>query len=466
MTATDEAGRAQSTVNFTEAVRDGPLALKRAIVLTMLGLLVLFDGMDTQMLGVIAHDMTAALGLPLSSFGVVFSAALLGGVVGALILSPVADRLLGRKTVLVSSMFLAGVATLVTPFATNLTELLVIRFLAGLGLGAALPSIFSLSSEFSPKRYSRVITSFLIAFMPLGSLLVGVIGRAVVPAFGWEMLLYVGGVLTLLLTLLAAVILPESVYFLLRTKRDERRAVIAAKKLLPDLPVGKLVVDESDQAAEKRDPVSRLFTGGIWKFTLLIWIMAIMNQGILYFAMSWTPALLQKSGLAATVGMHSASTFGLGGALGTIAQGWLATRFNIYKVMLIEIALYVVAILALPFMLSDAVLAPTMVFFISAGIAAYHAGLILIVLESYPTNIRTTGLGWAFGIGRIGATSAPVLAGLLVGLGWSSGQIFAAASLPGIISASALLGIALLINRREKGGVFGRVSSAAASPGH
>ncbi len=466
MTATDEACKAPLTVNFTEEVREGPLKRRRFLILSMLGLLVLFDGMDTQMLGVIAHDMTADLDLPLSSFGVVFSAALFGGVVGALILSPAADRLLGRKTVIISAMFLAGLATLLTPFAGNLTELLIVRFLAGLGLGAALPSIFSLSTEFSPKRYSRIITSFLIAFMPLGSLLVGVIGRAVVPAFGWEMLLYVGGVLTLVLTLMAALILPESVHFLLRTKGDERRAILAAKKLLPDLSIGKLIVEESDLAAEKRNPVSSLFLRGIWKFTLLIWLIAIMNQGILYFVMSWTPALLQQSGLASTVGMHSASTFGLGGALGTIAQGWLVTRFNIYKVMFVEMALYVIAILMLPFMLGNAVLAPTMVFFLSAGIAAYHAGLILIVLESYPTNIRTTGMGWAFGVGRIGATSAPILAGMLVSVGWSSGHIFAAASLPGIVSASALLGIALLINQREKGGVFSRVSSAAVSQGH
>lgn len=439
-------------INFSEEVREGSLGKKQAVVLVALSLLILFDGMDTQMLGVVAHDLTRDLGLDISSFGLVFSSGLLGAIIGALVLSPLADRVLGRKSTVVWSMAVASLATIATPFAPNLAVLLIVRIVAGIGLGAALPSIFTLVSEFTPKRYSRGITSSLIAFMPLGSFLGGIIGRMVVPDYGWQMLLYIGGGLTLMLTLFAAWVLPESVYFLLRIKNDPYRAEMAARKLLPHLPPGALAVDDAGQKEEKKQPVARLLSGRFWKFTILIWIAYIMNQGILYFVLSWTPALLEKSGMATTAGMDAAATFGIGGALGTAAQGWLAMRFNLYKVMLVEMALYLIAILALPFLLGNAVLAPATVFFIAFGICAYHAGFILLVVESYPNDIRTTGFGWALGVGRIGATGAPLLAGTLVAAGWGAGEIFATAAIPGVISAIALIGIFVLLRHEERSG--------------
>mgnify|MGYP003633809634 CR=1 FL=1 len=136
--------------------------------------------------------------------------------------------------------------------------------------------------------------------------------------------------------------------------------------------------------------------------------------------------------------------FGLGGALGMAIQGWLATRFKLIRLMFVEIGLYLIAVLNLPMLLDDPVLAPAAVFFIAAGICALQAGFVLLMIETYLNDVRTTGFGWGLGVGRIGATGAPVIAGALVAAGWSSGQIFAAASLPGIATALALFGIALL----------------------
>ena len=462
MSPSSAADPASSAVNFSQAVREGPFSARQALVILALSLLILFDGMDTQMLGVVAHDLTRDLALPISSFGLVFSSGLLGAVIGALALSPLADKVLGRKATAVWSMAAASLATIATPLAPNLAVLLAVRIVAGIGLGAALPSIFTLVSEFSPQRYARGITSSLVAFMPLGSFLGGVIGRVVVPDHGWQMLLYIGGGLTLAFTLFAAWVLPESVYFLLRIRHDAHRAALAARKLLPNLPAGPVTVEGADDGANRKQPVARLFAKGFVKFTLLIWLAYIMNQGILYFVLSWTPALLQKSGMATTAGMDAAAMFGIGGALGTAVQGWLAMRFNLYRVMLAEMALYIAAILALPLLLGNPVLAPAMVFFIAFGICAYQAGFILIVVEAHPNEIRTTGFGWALGIGRIGATGAPLLAGALVAAGWSPGQIFAAATIPGVVSALALVAISLLLGNGARAGQPGDASSRPA----
>jgi AAHS family 4-hydroxybenzoate transporter-like MFS transporter len=436
-------------VEFTEELQRAPFGARQRLVMTSLGLLVLFDGMDTQMLGVVAHDMTHDLGLPISTFGIIFAIGLLGGVAGSLVMSPVADRWLGRKAIAVAAMLVAGLSTLATPSATGLASLLVLRFVTGLGLGAALPSIFTLVGEFAPRRLARPITACLTAFMPLGSLLGGLLARAVVPNHGWAMLLYAGGALTLALTALAAAVLPESVHFLLHIKRDAPRALEIARAYLSRPSIRILHTrDEGAQGAKK--PIRLLFASGLWKLTALLWVAFILNQGMLYFVLSWTPALLQKSGLANTVGMDAASMFGIGGAIGTAAQGLLAKRFDIFQLMLLEIALFVAAILALPFVLTNAVLAPGIVFFVAFGICAYHSGFILLVTESYPENARTTGFGWALGIGRIGATGAPVIAGALVAAGWTPGQVFDAAALPALISAGALIGITLLFGRRAE----------------
>lgn len=406
--------------------------------------------MDTQMLGVVAHDMTRDLGLPMATFGIIFAIGLLGGVAGSLVMSPVADRWLGRKTIAISAMLVAGLSTLATPSATGLATLLALRFVTGLGLGAALPSIFTLVGEFAPKRLARPITACLTAFMPLGSLLGGLLARAVVPHHGWAMLLYVGGALTLALTAFASAVLPESVHFLLHIKRDAPAAIDIVRSYLSRPSISALRMREEGSARGSRKPITLLFAGGLWKLTILLWIAFILNQGMLYFVLSWTPALLQKSGLASTDGMNAASMFGIGGAIGTAAQGWLARQLDIFRLMLIEIGLFVTAILALPFVLSNAVLAPAIVFFVAFGICAYHSGFILLVTESYPDNARTTGFGWALGIGRIGATGAPVIAGALVAAGWSSGQVFDAAALPAVVSACALIGITVLFGRRAE----------------
>lgn len=450
MSISSEGSTALPAVDFACEVREGPFRPKQAIIILVLGLLVLFDGMDTQMLGVIAHDITRDLGLRISSFGIVFASGLAGAIIGAMAISPIGDRWLGRKTITILSMLLASLSTIVTPLATNLHELLTIRVIAGIGLGAAMPGVFSLLMEFTPTRYTRPVTSCLVAFMPLGSFLGGMIGQAVVPAYGWQMLLYVGASLTFIVTLVAMLVLPESVYFLLNIKKDGARALTVARRFLPDMAIGSLIPDQNHAGARQNQPIAKLFANGFWKFTLLIWIAYTLNQGIVYFVLSWTPALLESSGATQSSGMHAASMFGLGGALGTALQGWLAARFNIYRLMFVEMAIYVVGILLLPSILADEALAPAAIFFISAGICAYHAGFIIILSETYPADFLTTGFGWALGIGRFGATAAPVLAGTMVGLGWGAQHIFSAAAIPGIASALTLLCIAILLGAQGK----------------
>lgn len=436
--------------NVSEVLRTGRMTGRQFLMVAMLGLLILIDGMDTQVLALIARRIMGDLGLPISAFGIVFSTGLLGSVVGALVMSPIADRVLGPKGVVVVAMALAGLATLATPVVSTLPELLALRFVAGLGLGAVMPGIFSLASGYAPKSVFRPVTSSLIAFMPLGSFLGGMLGLAVVPTFGWQMLLYVGGALTLAITLVTSLLLPESIHFLLGVKKDEKGAQAAARRLFPAYTGARVVVDDLDQEAATKQPFARLFSRDLWRFTILVWVSGILSQGILYFVLSWTPALLEKSGSTSSLGMSAAAMFGIGGAVGTVAQGWLTKAFNIYRVMLTEMAIYVTAVLLLSVFIDHVILAPIMVLILSAAICAYQTGFVLILIEAYPSDIRSTGFGWSYGVGRIGATIAPALTGWLVSLHWTPKDIFIAAAGPGVISALALLAIRILLLQRER----------------
>lgn len=444
-------GASRSAFDYSRQIREGGLSARQGLVLLMLGLLVLFDGMDNQLLGLIAHDMSQDLGVPISAFGLVFSSALIGAIAGALLLSAAADQWLGRKRVVILGMSLAGTGTLLTAHAETLVELIGVRFLTGIGLGAALPILISLASEFAPQRHSRLVVSLMIAFVPLGSLLGSVMARAILPHSGWHALLYAAGCGTVALTVLTALIVPESIAFLVHRKRDQPAAVVAVRKLFGVVGIASVVVDEDREAEanSRKLPVARLFDANLRKLTILFWIAFFMDQAILYFVMNWTPALLLKAGMSSTAGINAAAMFGLGGAAGTIAQGWLTTRFGIYKVMIAEIFVYIAAMMSLPTMLGDPEMASALVFVIAATICAYHAGLINLILESFPEAIRSTAFGWAFGIGRIGAAGAPVVAGVFLGWGWSPALIFLWAAVLGMITGAALLGVRLVLSRRS-----------------
>ncbi|MBA2933575.1 MFS transporter [Sphingomonas sp. CGMCC 1.13654] len=441
-----------STVfDYSRQLRDGGLNRRQLLVILMLGVLVLFDGMDNQLLGLIAHDMSHDLGISIERFGLVFSAALVGAIIGSLTMSALADRWLGRKRVVLIGMGLAGLCTMLTARAETLDGLVAIRLVTGAGLGAALPNLISLASEFSPRRVSRRVVSLMVAFVPLGSLLGSVLARAAEASAGWRVVLALAGGGTLALTLLAAIMVPESIYFLVRTGCDQRRAVAAVARLFADRSVTSVIVDADDVGAQRnsKQPVASLFGAPLWRLTLLFWLGFIMNQAILYFVMNWTPSLLLKSGLSSSAGLNAAAMFGIGGALGTLGQGWLATRFNIYKVMTAEIALYIAAMLLLPALLAAGV-APILIFVVAAAICAYNAGMMFLVLETYPETIKSTGYGWAFGVGRIGASGAPVLAGLALARGWNPGEVFMAAAVPGLVTGIVLLGLGRAIGERSR----------------
>jgi AAHS family 4-hydroxybenzoate transporter-like MFS transporter len=447
-----ENAASSSPFNFSQTINEGGVNPRQFVVIVALSALVLFDGLNNQEPALIARDLTRDLGLPLSMFGLMFSAGAMGSIFGALLMGPAADIWLGRKRVLMMAMVLVGVCTVLMGYAGTLTGFVLLRFLAGFGIGAAMPNIVTLAAEFSPPRRSRQQVALLLVFMPLGSLLGGLLAHGIVPQFGWRTLLVVTGIATLALAAVSALIVPESVHFLVHRKHDQKRAIFEVRKLFPSADISMVTVNHSGESEPKDDkwPVANLFRFGLWKLTLALWLIIFLFQSILFFLLSWMPALLVKSGMSPGAGINAAMALGLGGAIGTAAQGWLTARFGIYKVMFPQLGLYIVAMLTLPLALGHPFVLQAMLLLVAVTFYALLMGSVLLVVEAYPRAIGSTAQGWSLAVGRIGGSGAPALVGVLLGMGWSPTRLFIGAAVLGVVTGVALISVRKLAAQRVR----------------
>ncbi len=394
-----------------------PLGRAHIRVVALCALVALFDGMDLQSIGLAAPSMGAALQIAPRAFGPVFSAALAGLAIGALSLGALADRV-GRKRVLIGATACFAVFTLCTAATRGLGDLLVYRFLTGVGLGGAMPSFISLASEYVPRRMRATMVSLMWAGFPVGGVVGGLLASWLIPAAGWRALFLAGGVPPLLLAVLLVSALPESIAFLARY----------------DTPAGR---------GRGRD----LFARGLAMPTLLLWVAFFFAFLILVTNSAWSPTLLGAVGMPIDRSALAMAAFNFGSVIGTGAGGWLLARLGTLALLPATFALsalaYALVGAAAPAAASVSSLQGAF------GLCVGCASSILIALAAlvYPTAIRATGVGCAMAAGRLGSFCGPLLVGFLVGQGWSAAGVFPA------LGASVLIGAlaSLLLGLRERG---------------
>ena len=223
------AGRAFDVSQLIDTRPFGALQVRIVVLCTFVALL---DGMDLQSIGLVAAGIAADLHIPLPSLRIVFSAALAGLALGAVGFGLLADRI-GRKAVLIGATGCFGIFTIATALAPSFAMLVAFRFLAGLGLGGAMPSFISLTSEYSPRRLRAVIVALLWAGFPLGGFVGGLLASWIIPAYGWHSVFWVGGVLPLLVCIALLFALPESVGFLVASAASPKRIASPLRQVFP-----------------------------------------------------------------------------------------------------------------------------------------------------------------------------------------------------------------------------------------
>ncbi len=432
-------------LTVSEILDRRPLSPFQARTIALCTLVLVLDGFDAQCIGFLAPSIAESQGIALKSFGPIFAAGLFGLMIASMAVGPIADRW-GRRWTAIASTLAFAVFAASTARATTFNQFLVLRLLTGLGLGGAMPNVVALTSEYSPRRLQPIFVSVLFCGMPLGALIASLASKLMIPAWGWRSVFYLGGILPLAIALALILVLPESVRFLAVRSSDPRPISAILARISPELAAAPLDLSY----AHKRDgagvPVKRLFTDGRAYATLLLWVAFFMGLLIIYFIVNWLPGLLRQSGMPISVGVTAISCFSFGGILASIAQGPVMNACGDLSTLVVEFALSTVVIASLAFSAASLWLMLLLTFLVGAFVQGAQAGLNAIAAGFYPTTIRSTGVGWALGVGRAGSIVGPLLGGMLLSLNWQPRQIMLAGALP------ALLGtVAILLSRGRRG---------------
>jgi AAHS family 4-hydroxybenzoate transporter-like MFS transporter len=378
--------------------------------------------------------MAETLHVPVKTFGPIFAAALVGLMISSMLSGPIADRW-GRKWPIVACTLIFGTFAMLTARCTSFDQLLAFRFLTGLGLGGALSNSVALMSEYAPKRLLAVIVSIMFCGMPTGAVLGTQLSAVMLPRWGWQSVFYAGGVLPLTLALLLIAILPESVRYLEVSGADQRKISNILARISPQL--AEAPISRAEHQDQRRNaPVINLFTEGRAAGTILLWIPYFMNLLMLYFIVFWLPALLRQTGKPISAGMTAIMLFSVGGIAGSFVEGAFMNRWGAFNVLLAEFLCTTLLIASLAYSTAFPLMM-AITFVLGFVVQGAQGGLSAVAATFYPISIRSTGIGWCLGVGRIGSIVGPMLGGMMLKLDWSPREILLAGSIPALCAAAA-----------------------------
>lgn len=404
------------------------------LVMCLCALLLIFDGYDLFIYGVVLPVIMQEWGLTPLQAGALGSYALFGMMFGALIFGTLADRI-GRKKGIAICFVLFSAATVLNGFASTPTEFGIFRFLAGLGCGGLMPNVVALMNEYAPKKLRSTLVAIMFSGYSLGGMLSAGLGIYLLPRFGWEVMFFAAAVPLLLLPVILWK-LPESVGFLVRQGRtDEARELL--QKIQPKQTFTPDDVLELVETKGKSASVIELFRDGRLLGTLSIWVAFFCCLLMVYALGSWLPKLMANAGYSLGSSLSFLVALNLGGMFGAILGGWLGDRFNLAKVVVAFFAVSVVSISLLGFKTPTPVLY-SLITIAGATVIGTQILLYACAAQFYGLSIRSTGLGWASGIGRNGAIVGPLLGGALLGINLPLQLNFIAFAIPGVIAALAM----------------------------
>lgn len=420
-----------------ELIESRPIGRLQVQLIVLCGLAVLLDGADTIAIGLVGPGMAHTVGIPIAALGSVFSAGQFGFMFGALIFGPFGDRL-GRKPVLVSAVATFGLATILTTAARAVSVLVALRFLTGLGLGAAAPVALALVAEYMPARVRATTVALSWATFPAGGVVIG-LASAVLLAHGWQLLFLLMGGASAVVALLLLVAVPESLSFLVATRAEPRRVARILSRLgLAGAAAPQLVATELKVT---RVPVRELFTEGRALRTLLLWGAFFGSYLPMVFVTNWSPTILHQHGLSpAQIGL-AITLNSLGSAVGSGTIGQAMDRLGSYVTVLVALCCAVASLVGLG--LAVAGFAGATIAITAAGMfaGAGQTGIITLGSLLHPTPIRSTAVGWAMAVGRLGAAVGPLLGGVMIGAAWGPVQVYGAVA---AFPAAAFVFLALI----------------------
>lgn len=418
------------------------------LIIGLCGLAAAIDGFDAQLITYLAPSITRDLHLSRAMLGPVFSLGILGMALGSLSGGMLADRF-GRRPIILLSLLWFGIFSILTALSTTAGVLIALRFVSGLGYGALMPNAAALVAEFAPKRYRATAVMIMYCGVPVGGAIGGPVTALMLQSHSWHFLFVLGGVLGLLIALLLAVLLPESIRFLvaIRGARDRLqsslRFIDPAYSLAPE---ARLVAPPASSA--QRASVRHLFLDGRLPVTLLLWAVFLCAALDLYFLVTWLPTILQDHGVAPRDSLLVTSMFQLGGLLFPLLLARMIDRKHAIATVAGVFGLGAVTTFLIGAAGTSVVFLGLLVFLTGGLVQGGMTGLTAISAGLYPTFVRSSGVGWALGLSRVGGIIGPMLGALAVAAGLSFHAIFALFAIPAVLAALAATGLAHVARRR------------------
>lgn len=413
----------------------------------------ILDGFDTQAIAFTGPSIIQAFGLGAGALAPILTAGIVGMVLGAMALGLMGDKF-GRRPTIIGSVALFGVASLATAFAQTTEQILVLRFIAGLGMGGATPVVLSLAAEYGSAKHRGTIMTTVLLGLPAGAILGGLLAAKMLPSIGWQGIFAVGGIVPLALVVVLIFALPESLYFLTRhrpvTRRKKIERIVATITKSQISPNSIFNVPEMDVKTR----VTSLFSGGLARNTFGIWTIYLFNWVAWFMFLSWLPTVLKATGLPAEQAPMGTVAVNAVFVVCAIPLSIMLPKINIRLLLL---ALFLFGIF-LCLGLANSGNNWTLVFILAGcaglGIGGQQIVLNYMVAQAYPTALRATATGWAIALGRVGAIIGSASGGWFLEHGGPAGY-YSALIVPLVIAAAGLL-----IIRTQPGAIKGPALAA------
>ncbi|MBE9401827.1 MAG: MFS transporter [Acinetobacter sp.] len=406
-----------------------------AKVLAWCFIIIIIDGYDIAVAGAALPSIMTGMGVDASTAGFMASSALFGMMFGAIFLGALSDKI-GRRLTIAICVFLFSVFTAAAGLTNDPITFSIMRFIAGLGIGGVMPNIVAQMTEYSPKKIRSLMTTFMFSGYAIGGILAAVIGKQFIVEFGWQVVFFAAGVPVLLLPFILKS-MPESLAYLLkRQNQQDLRKVVT--DINPQLQLNESVeFTQTIKADNEHNPMVQLFKEGRSQSTLMFWIAYFTGLFMVYALSTWLTKLMAMSGYTLGSALSFVIALNVGAVIGAIGGGWLADRFHIKWVLVSMYALGSVFLYMMTLQMPTEIL-----YFNIAMVGACTTGAQIVAYaycgQFYPSGIRSTGIGMAAGIGRMGAILSPVLIGFIVALSLPIEQNFMVIAAAGLIGAVAL----------------------------
>jgi benzoate transport len=398
----------------------------------------MIDGMDVLILSYIAPTLQEEWGVAADRLGILFSAGILGMAIGGIVLAPLAD-LFGRRLVIIASLIVSTIGMILSGFAADIPQLMVLRLLVGVGIGTVLASMAAIIAEYAPDRHRNFAVGLLYAGYPLGAIITGFVAVQAIPAYGWHAVLTGAGLVSALMVPTLIVLLPESMQFLI--KRRPPRALERLNRILARMGRPQLSELPLPDEAPTKAGVAGLFADGRTVGTLLLWAAMILGFAALWFIISWIPKLAILSGLDQANGIYAGTIFNVGAFLGTVVLGLITARFKLQRVVMIFLFAAAGAMILFGSVAMPVPLVLAVAFLIGFLLQGGFNGIYPLAARLYPAEVRSTGIGWTMGVGRLGAVMGPFVGGILIARETPLPLLFAIFAAPAVIAGCCALAV-------------------------